>query len=234
DAEVFIESQGSGAISVEAGDYADIGIIGEGASVGALTVDAGDASDVHMRQLGTGALSVTVGDESHVHIEAAGEDGEYDISVTQTDSNQSSIILENISAAQNVSVAITAYGASEATIIKTFDTEEGIDCEGYWVCGEGDYDTHLAVVGSQGGIDTLTINAWRDAEGEVSAASSVSVVVDDTWAVAGEGEGADFTIDATDVVTLECEENAVFVNATQERDARLEIKGSATSANILL
>src|SRR5690606_11392068 len=94
--------------------------------------------------------------------------------------------------------------------------------------------THLAVVGSQGGIDTLTINAWRDAEGEVSAASSVSVVVDDTWAVAGEGEGADFTIDATDVVTLESEENAVFVNATQERDARLEIKGSATSANILL
>jgi hypothetical protein len=71
------------------------------------------------------------------------------------------------------------------------------------------------------------------------------VVVDDAWGVAGEGEGADLTIDASDVRTEafagldglwmgESDIGAVFINATQETDARLHITGSAQSSNILL
>jgi hypothetical protein len=159
------------------------------------------------------------------------------------------ILLEDISAAQNVNVDITAFGASEATVIKTFDAEDGFDVDdNEWNCGEGDYNTHLAVLGEgDGGIDTLTVRAYRDYYGEVSAASEVSVVVDDTWAVAGEGEGADLTIDASDVVTEdfvgfaglllgegEGGIGALFINATQETDARLHITGSTQSSNILL
>src|SRR5690606_21172758 len=133
------------------------------------------------------AVSVTVGLESHAHITGTGGNSQFDISVTQTDSDANVILLEDISAAQNVNVDITAFGASEATVIKTFDAEDGFDVDdNEWNCGEGDYNTHLQVKG-EGGIDTLTIRAYREDDGEASIASEVSVVVDDAWGVAGEG-----------------------------------------------
>ncbi|HEX7115841.1 MAG TPA: hypothetical protein VF193_11980 [Steroidobacter sp.] len=228
---------GSGAITVEADDDAYVWIGGESENGGDVTVSVGDGSQVHVLQNGEGAVNVTVDEESHVHITAAGEEGEFDISVTQLYSDENSIILERISEEQNVSVQVAVRGGGKSSYIATFDSEYGWDeGEDRWdtegECADG--ATHLEVRGSSGGIDTLTLTSQVDENGEVSAAGVVAVIVDDSWAVAGEGEGADFTIDASAVVTTEPSYgDFVWIDATQETDARLEIKGSTASSNYL-
>src|SRR5690606_18414861 len=85
-------------------------------------------------------------------------------------------------------------------------------------CAIKNLSTDLSVEG-QGGIDTLTLRA---AEGETP--EWVGVVTSDDWA---KGE---MTIDASEVSA----EKGVVIYAAEEKDADLNIVGSATSRNLLI
>src|SRR5690606_52077 len=88
------------------------------------------------------------------------------------------------------------------------------------------YSTDLVVGESTGGIDTLTLHA---AEGD--APEIVGVITADNWAVCdGEHDTIDMTIDASEVTA----QDWVAIYAANERDADLEIRGSATSRNLLI
>jgi len=189
-----VHGQGSGDVNVEAGEGAYVAVVAESENAGAIDVKTGDDSTIHVVQAGTGAVTIAAGTGSHAHVSAGeGESSEFDISVALAGSNLSSVVLENISEQQNVSVQIGVHGEGEH-LIANFDgfAWSGDD----WMSSDYDGFTHLQVKDSSGGIDTLILTSV-DESGEADAAGFVSVVVDDAWGAAG----SQLTIDASDVVT---------------------------------